>query len=78
MLPFFFMKIQSKHRAAFLCKSLGNQSRYTFSTSYGLRPLLACPLKTLKLPFIVLKTSAPKESKHPKYKMLNGVPVPTG
>ena len=33
---------------------------------YRLRRLLAFPLKTLKPPFIVLKTSAPKESKRPK------------
>ena len=44
---------------------------------YDLHLLLAFPLKTLKLPLIVLKTSAPKELKRPKYKMFNGVLVPT-
>ena len=42
---------------------------------YGLRWLLMFPLKTLKLRFIVVKTSGLKASKRPKDQMLNGVSI---
>lgn len=42
---------------------------------YGLHWLLVFRLKTLKLRFIVVKTSGLKASKRPKGQMLNGVSI---